>query len=109
MARALRRHRALDPSPNNKALGLALNQLNTGLKALGDVRIQRQWAGYIDCTPDFVPVIERLEKPNGLVIASGLSGHGFGMGPVTGRIAADLAMGRACGHDLHAFRLSRFF
>ena len=108
LSAAFRRHRVLDPKPNMTALRSALSQLNHGVGDIGDVQIERSWAGYIDCTPDFVPVIDRLDSPSGLVIAAGLSGHGFGMGPVTGRIAADLAVGRPVGHDLDAFRLSRF-
>ena len=108
LSSALRRHRVLNPKPNLQALNLALDQLNHELDGLGDVAIDRIWAGYIDCTPDFVPVIERLDSPAGLVLATGLSGHGFGMGPITGRLAADLARGRAPGHDIRAFRLSRF-
>lgn len=105
---ALRRHRALDPKPNMDALRTALSRLRDGVADIGDVRIERCWAGYIDCTPDFVPVLDRLDSPNGLVIATGLSGHGFGMGPITGQVAGDLAVGRSLGYDLNAFRLSRF-
>lgn len=108
LASALRRHRVLNPKPNFDALNLALKQLNDELEGLGGLAIERSWAGYIDCTPDFVPVIERAHSPAGLVVATGLSGHGFGMGPITGRLAADLAVGRAPGHDLQAFRLGRF-
>jgi glycine/D-amino acid oxidase-like deaminating enzyme len=42
------------------------------------------------------------------VIATGLSGHGFGIGPGLGRVVADLVRGRNPGHDLSRFRLSRF-
>ena len=108
LAKALRRHRMLNPQPNFKALDRAVHQLNSGLVNLGTVEIDRRWAGYIDCTPDFVPVIERLDSPAGLVVATGLSGHGFGMGLITARVAADLAANRSTGYDLQAFRLSRF-
>ncbi|MBM3540402.1 MAG: FAD-binding oxidoreductase, partial [Alphaproteobacteria bacterium] len=68
----------------------------------------RSWAGYIDFTPDMIPVIDRLETPAGLVVAAGLSGHGFGMGPIVGRLAAELAAGERASLDLGAFRLARF-
>jgi glycine/D-amino acid oxidase-like deaminating enzyme len=45
----------------------------------------------------------------GLYYATGLSGHGFGIGPAIGRITADLVLGRPSGHDLNRFRTSRFF
>jgi len=55
-----------------------------------------------------VPVIDRVAALPGLTLATGMSGHGFGIGPGFGRVVADLVMGRATGHDLHRFRLARF-
>ena len=62
----------------------------------------------IDTMPDVVPVIDRVAAIPGLVIATGLSGHGFGIGPGVGRVVADLVAGNPVGHDLTRFRLSRF-
>jgi sarcosine oxidase subunit beta len=70
--------------------------------------IARSWGGLIDMTPDALPVIDAPEFPSGLVIAAGFSGHGFCLGPVSGSLCADLALGRVPRHDLSAFRLDRF-
>jgi sarcosine oxidase subunit beta len=70
--------------------------------------IARAWGGLIDLTPDALPVIDAPENPSGLVIAAGFSGHGFCLGPVSGLLCADLALGRAPRHDISAFRLARF-
>ena len=70
--------------------------------------IARTWGGLIDLTPDALPVIDAPEFPSGLVIAAGFSGHGFCLGPVSGSLCADLALGRVPRHDLSAFRLDRF-
>jgi sarcosine oxidase subunit beta len=70
--------------------------------------IARTWGGLIDLTPDALPVIDAPESPAGLVIAAGFSGHGFCLGPVSGLLCADLALGRVPRHDLSAFRLARF-
>jgi sarcosine oxidase subunit beta len=70
--------------------------------------IARSWGGLIDMTPDALPVIDAPEYPSGLVIAAGFSGHGFCLGPVSGALCADLALGRVPRHDLSAFRLGRF-
>jgi glycine/D-amino acid oxidase-like deaminating enzyme len=53
-------------------------------------------------------VIDRVAAIPGLTIATGMSGHGFGIGPGMGRVIADLVTGNATGHDLRRFRLSRF-
>jgi sarcosine oxidase subunit beta len=71
-------------------------------------RISRTWTGLIDLTPDALPVIDAPEPVAGLVLAAGFSGHGFCLGPVSGLLCADLALGRPPRHDLAAFRLARF-
>ena len=73
----------------------------------GTTRVAKSWGGLIDLTPDALPVID-APLP-GLVVAAGFSGHGFCLGPVSGQLCADLALGRAARHDLSAFRLDRFF
>ena len=72
----------------------------------GDIYLERAWAGQIDATPDALPVIDAPASPGGLVLATGLSGHGFGLSPVVGEIVARLAAGREAGFDLGPFRLS---
>jgi glycine/D-amino acid oxidase-like deaminating enzyme len=44
----------------------------------------------------------------GLVLATGFSGHGFGIGPAAGRLAANLAVGDPPLVDPHPFRHGRF-
>ena len=73
-----------------------------------EFEVVNRWAGYIDTTPDAVPVIDLLDKPAGLVIATGFSGHGFAMGPIVGRVVAELVVDGASEFDLSAFRLRRF-
>ena len=72
------------------------------------MRLRAAWAGMIDTMPDVVPVIDRVAAVPGLTVATGMSGHGFGIGPGVGRIVADLVLGRPPGHDLTRFRLGRF-
>lgn len=62
-------------------------------------------------TPDGDYMIDFLggEFGRDVVVAGGFSGHGFKMGPVVGRIVADLVLkGEAQGVDLKHFRLHRF-
>ena len=61
----------------------------------------------IDVTPDSLPVIDHTPIP-GLTVATGMSGHGFGIGPGVAGALADLAMGRRPRHDLSPFRWGRF-
>ena len=62
-------------------------------------------------TPDGDFIVDFLGGEFGkeVVVAGGFSGHGFKMGPVVGRILAELAiLGEAAGFELKHFRLGRF-
>ena len=102
------RIRVLNPKPNLKTLSKVQDDFAAALPALGRPVIADAWAGMIDTMPDIVPVIDRTPAIPGLVIATGMCGHGFGIGPGMGRVVADLVAGKAVGHDLTRFRLSRF-
>jgi glycine/D-amino acid oxidase-like deaminating enzyme len=62
----------------------------------------------IDVTPDAIPVISAVDEVPGFYIATGFSGHGFGIGPGAGRLIADMVMGRPPLVDPTTFRLARF-
>jgi glycine/D-amino acid oxidase-like deaminating enzyme len=66
------------------------------------------WAGMIDATPDVVPVMDEVDSWPGLLIATGFSGHGFGIGPGAGKVIADMITGEPARFDLSRFRFSRF-
>jgi glycine/D-amino acid oxidase-like deaminating enzyme len=100
--------RSLDPAPNSKVLAEVGRQFSRLFPHLPPVRIAHRWAGMIDTLPDLVPVIDRAAALPGLTIGTGMSGHGFGIGPAVGRVLAALATGAAPGHDLTRFRLDRF-
>jgi len=102
------RMRVLDPAPSAAVVRRIETRLGQRVPALSGVGVAEAWAGMIDVTPDAVPVLGPEPRIEGLVLATGLSGHGFGIGPAIGRIAADLVLGRAPGHDLTRFRPARF-
>jgi len=49
------------------------------------------------------------ESIPGFYIATGLSGHGFGIGPGAGKALAAMLTGGDAGIDMQPFRLGRFF
>ena len=102
------RMRVLNPQPNLKALAQAQDDFAAAFPTLGRPDLLRTWGGMIDTMPDVVPVIDRVAAIEGLIIATGLCGHGFGIGPGMGRVVADLVAGNDVGHDISRFRLSRF-
>ena len=100
--------RVLDPKPNRRRLEKARQALGRVFPEAREATIRTAWAGMIDVLPDEVPVIDRVAAIPGLTLGTGLSGHGFGIGPGVGRVLADLVCGEAPGHDLSRFRLARF-
>ena len=75
---------------------------------LADARLNTTWGGLIDQTRDALPVIERAPEVDNLVYATGFSGHGFCLGPVTGEILAGLATEGTTSHPIEPFARSRF-
>ena len=102
------RTRVLNPAPNMQTIGRVQASFARAFPALGAPKLRAVWAGMIDTMPDIVPVIDHAAAIPGMVIATGMSGHGFGIGPGIGRVVADLVVGNDPGHDLTRFRLSRF-
>ena len=99
---------AEDLHPSAAVVGVMNERISAVLPAFRDVPIARLWGGLIDMTPDALPVLDTPAEAPGLVVAAGFSGHGFALGPVTGQIIADLALGRTCRHPIAPFRLGRF-
>jgi glycine/D-amino acid oxidase-like deaminating enzyme len=100
--------RVLDPRPDTEWLQCALQNVARVFPELSGLRIAHAWAGAIDTTPDLVPVISKVDAKPGLVIASGFSGHGFGLGPGAGMLVSRLVMDDAPQFNIAPFRLARF-
>lgn len=102
------RTRVLNPLPEAAALRAIDSGFSELFPQFKTVPIKASWAGMIDAMPDVVPIVDRAAAIPGLVVATGMSGHGFGIGPGMGRILSDLIQGNETGHNLHRFRQSRF-
>ena len=100
--------RILDPKPNVAMSNAALGHLAQAFPAFRNAKVAQHWAGVIDFTPDVVPVISNVDSVAGLTIATGFSGHGFGLGLGAGRLTADLVTGQTPIVDPTPFRFSRF-
>jgi glycine/D-amino acid oxidase-like deaminating enzyme len=95
------------PEPAEARLELARENFSKLFPALPPLRMARSWAGFIDITPDMLPVIDN-QAVEGLVLSTGYSGHGLGIAPAAGRLAAELALGiENASVEAAAFRASR--
>ncbi len=100
--------RVLEPQPVTDKQEALREAFAARFPNLGKPEIRRVWAGMIDAMPDIVPVVDRVPAIDGLILATGMSGHGFGIGPGFGKVIARMAAGSPAGHDLSRFRFSRF-
>lgn len=66
------------------------------------------WLGLRPCTPDMRPVIGRAPRHSGLWFSFGHNHHGLTLGPVTGRLLAELMTGETPVADPRPFRPERF-
>jgi D-amino-acid dehydrogenase len=98
-------------------LDTTLNEVRVGAikaaarKNLGDFpesQITDIWAGLRPCSSDGLPIIGRSEGLANLVFATGHGMSGLHLGPVTGRLVAELITGQPLSHDLTPLSPDRF-
>lgn len=104
----LRQARISEPMPSKRKLMRNMKNLRELFDITHDIELKKAWAGHIEMTPDMLPVIDGGAGVDGLIVVTGLSGHGFGIGPGVGNVVAEMAAGDTPSVDLRAFRLSRF-
>ena len=100
--------RVLDPPALQPILDQARAHATDAFPVFHTMQVKESWGGMIDVTPDGVPVISHVDTLPGFYIATGFSGHGFGIAPGAGRLMAELVMGETPVVDPAPFRYSRF-
>ena len=100
--------RVLDPKPKQGILAEARAVMARAFPVFAKMEVAQSWGGLMDVTPDAVPVIDQVERIPGFFVATGFSGHGFGIGPGAGKLMADLVAGDRPLVDPTPYRLGRF-
>lgn len=72
------------------------------------IRYHEIWRGLRPCTPDGVPVIGRTKRYPNLLLATGHQMLGLQSATGTGKLVADLALGKTPDVDPKPFRADRF-
>jgi D-amino-acid dehydrogenase len=75
---------------------------------LGDTIENEPWMGSRPCLPDMLPVIGKAPRHKGLWFDFGHQHHGLTLGPVSGRLLADMVTGVTPFTDPKAFAVERF-
>ncbi len=99
--------RVMDPPAHQGFTRKALRNISRRFPAFAKARVLHEWSGVIDATPDAIPVISPIHDIPGFHIASGFSGHGFGIGPGAGQLMADLITGSQTRVDAKIFDIGR--
>jgi len=68
----------------------------------------KPWRGLRPCSPDGLPYLGKTKKITNLVIATGHAMLGITLGPITGRLSAELLAGERPGMDLTLLSPERF-
>ena len=103
------RERMLHPAPEVQVLAQMKGGLTRCFPEIAPAAFVETWGGIIEASPDVLPVISHVEGYDGFLVASGFSGHGFGIGPGAGKLIADMVRGVADRNEVRSFRLQRFF
>lgn len=77
--------------------------------ALEKARIARGWAGLYEISPDNHAILGKVPGLEGLILANGLSGHGFQHSPAVGKVISELIVdGKATTIDISSLSIERF-
>ncbi|WP_449240810.1 NAD(P)/FAD-dependent oxidoreductase [Desulfoscipio gibsoniae] len=77
------------------------------LPILKKVKVVRTWAGLYDMTPDSQAILGKTDV-GGFFLDIGWSGHGLQLGPVVGKIMAQVIAGETPDIDITVMSLDRF-
>lgn len=69
--------RVLDPPPDGATVEKLRDLFASRYPEVGRPTVSAAWAGMIDAMPDVVPVVDRVSAMPGLIVATGMSAHGF--------------------------------
>lgn len=100
-----------DPSKlitNAMTLSASCRAIMGYVPALKDAKIVRSWCGWLDNAFDGVPFISKVDEAEGLILACGFTGHGFGTAPAVGLMLSQMVAGENTVVDITPLRYDRF-
>ncbi len=104
----------VDPDNYNQGVDMPLveescNRLIKRMPGMRDALFRGGWSGLFTVTPDWHPIMDRIDGIDGLYVAVGFSGHGFKESPMIGLSVAELIVhGQASSIDISMLDAKRF-
>jgi glycine/D-amino acid oxidase-like deaminating enzyme len=90
------------PQVSRDSLRENLRVARAVVPAIGEASLLRTWAGFVNATEDWLPLIGAIPGVDGLFVGA-FPFMGFTAAPLLGSTLADLILGREPGHDLSPF------
>lgn len=93
-----------DTDSTSGFLPLVLRRMISLYPRLRNLKVRRTWRGMYPMTPDGLPIVGYPRECENLLLAVGMCGQGFMLGPGLGKIlAATIADGKPAADDAHIF------
>ena len=101
-------HDAEVATPDPRKLATSARTVSDVFPLMRNVPIARSWSGIEGMTPDHLPIIGPSISGDRAFHAFGFSAHGFALGPIVGRIMADLVTEGGTDLPIQPFAAERF-
>ena len=103
----------LDPDgyptqPSDAYIEDVAERLARSMPRLGHGTARGGWAGLLEGSPDFHPILGPVDEVGGFLMCCGFSGHGFKEAPVTGRLVAEVIVDGRASLDIAPLAFDRF-
>ncbi|HOX22283.1 MAG TPA: FAD-binding oxidoreductase [Elusimicrobiales bacterium] len=89
----------MDKQSTSAFLPLASRRMTNLLPRLAALKVRRTWRGLYPMTPDGFPIVDSFDLPKGFLIAGGMCGQGFMLGPGIGELLARMITGELTETD----------
>jgi glycine/D-amino acid oxidase-like deaminating enzyme len=99
---------AYPTQPSDAYVEDVAQRLARSMPRLGNGSVRGGWAGLLEGSPDFHPVLGPVPGVEGFLLCCGFSGHGFKEAPVTGRLIAEVILDGRASLDIAPLAFDRF-
>jgi len=93
---------------NQPRVNAIMNAPKRYLQDMGPLEVIETWAGLRPCAPDGLPIVGRAPNFANVILATGHAMMGLSLGPITGKLIAQLACNSAPEIDLTMLSPGRF-
>ena len=103
-----------EPDSYNQGVDMSMveqtfEKLTRRMPGMAQALFRGGWSGLFTTTPDWHPVLDRVDGIDGLYLSVGFSGHGFKLSPMIGVVMSELIVdGQAGSIDISQLGLARF-